>query len=309
MSRLSGPPGAAIPDPSVLEGVTAPAFAHLPDPTTLFERRAARFRHLAAGNPLGPYLAFLGHVCTAQQRAAGAAPQPEPPDAPTLERAHTHHMPPLDRARFTADAAFDAVFERLLSEAAAMDKPAQAAAALERLRAASDVARGEMVRNVLADSIPMEALAEHLYVSAALQVHFTRLAASLDAASLVPVGDGVCPTCGGPPVASLVVDWAGAHGARYCACSLCNTLWNFVRVRCTACGSTGGIGYQEMEGGNGSVKAETCDACHSYAKVLYLAQDGGLDPVADDVASLGLDLKQKEGPYRRSAFNPFLLGY
>ncbi|MFS8037480.1 formate dehydrogenase accessory protein FdhE [Xanthobacter sp. AM11] len=313
MSSSFGQPGAVIPDPSVLEGVSAPAFAHLPDPANLFARRAQRFSKLAAGHQLGTYLSFLGQIAEAQHAALhlaqSAAPAPEPPDAEALARARTHAMPPLDRGRFTADAAFDSVFERLLAQAAPIDKPVAAQAALERVRTASEVARGEMVRNVLADSIPVESLGEHLYVAAALQVHFARLAARLDAGALVPVGDGVCPTCGGPPVASLVVNWPSAHGARYCACTLCGTLWNFVRVRCTACGSTAGIGYQEVDGGSGAVKAETCDTCHSYVKVLYLARDPDIEPVADDVASLGLDLLMKAGPYRRAAFNPFLLGY
>ncbi|MFG1244200.1 formate dehydrogenase accessory protein FdhE [Xanthobacter sp. V7C-4] len=317
MARSSGPfsspPGSVFPDPSVLEGVTAPAFAHLPDPATLFARRAERFARLAQGHPLGPYLSFLAHIARAQHVAAERAPAPELPDAEAVERARTHEMPPLDRSHFTSDPAFESLFDRLLSQARAIEKPEPAEAALAHMLAASEAERGEMIRNVLADSIPVEALAEHLYVAAALQVHFARLASVLDASRLVPVGDGVCPACGGPPVASVVVDWPAAAGARYCACALCGTWWNFVRVRCTACGSTGGIAYQEVEGGQGSapgaIKAETCDACHSYAKVLYLAKDPDLDPVADDVASLGLDLKQKEGPYRRATFNPFLLGY
>lgn len=308
MSRIPGPPGAVIPDPSVLEGVTAPLFAVLPEPLALFARRAERFQHLARGHQLGPYLTFLGHVSAAQHAAASAGPDPEPPEAAALERAHAHRMPPLDRSRFTPDTAFDTTFDRLLAEARAIEKPAAAEAALARVSAASEVARGEMVRNVLADSIPVEALADHLYVAAAAQVHFARLAAQLDADRLVNVGDGVCPCCGGPPVASLIVDWPRSPGARYCACSLCGTLWNFVRVRCTACGSTEGIAYQEVAGRE-AVKAETCDTCHSYAKVMYLSRDGALDPVADDVASLGLDLLEKDGPYRRSTFNPFLLGY
>ena len=36
--------------------------------------------------------------------------------------------------------------------------------------------------------------------------------------------------------------------------------------------------------------AETCDACHTYAKMLYQARDMQLDPFADDLATLGLDL-------------------
>lgn len=57
------------------------------------------------------------------------------------------------------------------------------------------------------------------------------------------------------------------------------------------------------------VKAETCDNCHGYVKVLYQTKDSGLEPLADDVASLGLDLLVREGGYRRGSFNPFLIGY
>ena len=97
--------------------------------------------------------------------------------------------------------------------------------------------------------------------------------------------------------------------ARFCACSLCGTLWNYVRIKCTLCGSTKGIGYQEIEGGPGTVKAETCDSCGCYVKILHQHKDPALDPVADDVATLGLDLLVREGGYRRGSFNPFLIGY
>jgi FdhE protein len=166
-----------------------------------------------------------------------------------------------------------------------------------------------MVHALLADRVPAEALAEHVFVAAALQVQFARLAAQLDAAALVPIGDGACPACGGPPAASMVVGWKGAHGSRFCACALCGTLWNYVRIKCTLCGSTEGIGYQEVEGGAGTVKAETCDHCHRYVKILQQQKDAAVEPLADDVASLGLDLLVRELGYRRGAFNPFLMGY
>ena len=38
---------------------------------------------------------------------------------------------------------------------------------------------------------------------------------------------------------------------------------------------------------------------------LLLDKEG----VDERVLSLALDIKQKDGPYRRAAFNPFLLGY
>ena len=44
-------------------------------------------------------------------------------------------------------------------------------------------------------------------------------------------------------------------------------------------------------------------------KVLYQTRKPDLEPIADDVASLGLDLLLSQGRYRRGSYNPFLLGY
>ena len=236
-------------------------------------------------------------------------PEPELPPADAIARAHEFAMPPLDRNRFTASAEFDATFDRLLGLAEAIEKPAAAAEALARVAAANAGMREEIIRNVLADSIPVERLADHVYVAAAMQLHFARLAARLDDKRLVPVGDGACPVCGAPPVSSMVVGWPRAHGTRFCACSLCGTLWHYVRIKCTICASTAGISYQEIDGGPGTVKAETCDSCRAYVKILHQQKDPALEPVADDVASLALDLLVREAGYRRGGVNPFLLGY
>jgi FdhE protein len=297
------------PDRTIIGEVAAPPFVRLPDPTKLFVDRTLRLRALAAGSGIGPYLRFLSDLNELQYRIQDGLPEPDMPDGEALTRAHTHAMPPLDRTGFVPDAALEVTLAALFDAAADIEKPASAGEALARVRSAGRAARDAMLRDVLADSIPTEALAEHVYVAAALQVHFARLAARLDPHALVPVGDGVCPNCGGPPASTMVVGWRGAYGSRFCACALCGTLWHYVRIKCVLCGSTKGIGYQEVEGGAGTVKAETCDNCYGYVKVLYQTKDSELEPIADDVASLGLDLLMREGGYRRGAFNPFLIGY
>ena len=55
----------------------------------------------------------------------------------------------------------------------------------------------------------------------------------------------------------------------------------------------------------GAVKAEACNECHSYAKMLYQARDLDVDPFADDLATLGLEVA--EAGWSRQAPNPFLL--
>jgi FdhE protein len=289
--------------------VANPPFARLPDPLHLFATRAARFRYLAEGHDLRSYLLFLAGISDAQHRAQEGLPPPAIPEPDALGRAREFGMPALDRTRLAPDPVFEDTLERVLALMEGIDMPEAAAAALARLRAADPAARADMVRSVLDYAIPMEALAEHLYVAAALQVHFARLAARLDAKALVPVGDGVCPVCGSPPATSMVVGWQGAHGTRYCGCGLCGTLWNYVRIKCTLCASTAGISYQEVEGGAGTAKAETCKSCHGYVKILHQHVDPAVDVIADDVASLGLDLLVREAGFRRGGENPFLVGY
>lgn len=301
--------GSPRPDPTAIGTVSTPPFVRLPDPVQLFANRAARFRQHAPGNPLKPYLELLAALSDLQAAVQNGQPQPTPPAADLLDRAAANAMPPLNRSDFKPNEEFDGLFVRLIEGAKALDMPDEARAALDRLIEADRDMRNKMVGNVLADAIPVEALAEHVFVAAAVQVHFARLAALLDPASLKPVGDGVCPSCGGAPVSSSIVDWPNAHGTRFCTCSTCATMWNYVRAKCTLCGSTKDISFREVDGAGGTVKAEICGACRGYVKVLYQDRDPALDPVADDVATLGLDILVKELGYRRGGVNPFLVGY
>jgi FdhE protein len=296
-------------DPIAIGEVAKPPFARLPDPATLFCRRAERLRTLADGHELRSYLLFLADVCDVQHRIQGGLPDAAPPPADATTRARQFKIPPLDRLRFTRNAAFDALWEGLLATAGRVAMPNDARLALDRLNAADPAARAATIGAVLKNAISAEALAEHVFVAAVLQVHFARLAAQLDAKALVPVADGGCPACGGPPVSSVVVGWSGAQNTRFCACSLCGTLWNYPRIKCTLCGGTERIAYQEIAGGSAAVKAETCESCHRYVKILHQHTNASLDPVADDVATLGLDLLLRQSEYRRGGVNAFLLGY
>jgi FdhE protein len=56
------------------------------------------------------------------------------------------------------------------------------------------------------------------------------------------------------------------------------------------------------------MKAETCDHCHGWIKMLRQDKDPAIEPIADEVVSLGLDLLMRIGPYHRGGVNPFLAG-
>ena len=296
-------------DPIPIGDVAKPPFARLPDPSTMFARRAERLRSLAKASALKSYLIFLADLGDIQHRLQDGLPQETGIAADTIARARQFGMPPLDRSGFKRDAAFDEAWGRLLAWSDEIVMPDTARLALARVRAADAEGQTELIRGVLSNAVPSAALAEHLFAAAVLEVHFARSAAQLDVKSLRPVGQGACPVCGAPPVSSLVVGWRDAQATRFCACSLCGTLWNYPRIKCTLCGATKDIGYQQIAGGSATVKAETCESCRRYVKILHQRDDAGLDPVADDVATLALDILLRDTGFQRGAVNPFLLGY
>src|ERR1051326_2291267 len=242
-----------------------------PDPATLFARRARRFRDLAPDHKLAPWLLFLADLTQAQHEIQPGLPGPLLPDLDAIERSIEFGMPVLPRMPFVPDPAVTETIFRLLDRADRIAMPDPARAALTRLwdaaehdgdapiRSTQDLTIRAHVDAVLSDSIPVESLAEHVFIGAALQVHFTRAAALLDARSLRFIGDRVCPVCGAAPASSSIVGWGETERTRFCPCSLCATRWNAVRVKCLACSSTKGIHYQSIEGLADTIKAECCD--------------------------------------------------
>ena len=95
-------------------------------------------------------------------------------------------------------------------------------------------------------------------------------------------------------------------GHRHLHCSLCATSWRYVRTRCVHCGSTDKISFRQFAG-TSYLRAECCEACHGYSKVFYLEKAKPVEALADDLASLGLDVLVGEEGYSRVP-NPFVLG-
>jgi FdhE protein len=124
--------------------------------------------------------------------------------------------PPLDRIRFSVDDAVAAVGDALLAALTGIAMPDQSSDAVACLKAADPVAKRAAFQRVLEEPAPTGTLAEHALLSATLQVVFGAAAAGLVAEKIQPVADGVCPICGSSPLASVLVDWPGARGTRYC---------------------------------------------------------------------------------------------
>lgn len=306
------------PRPDMIGGVPTPPLAILPRLPALFTRRAERLAFLAEGSNLGPYLGFLAALAQVQARLAEALPPLPPLDPDRVAQARAARMPPVDRQAEADDEALGGTLDALIAAAREIEMPAPARLALDALAAAGPEDRAWLIGNVMADDIPADSAAPHLFVAAAVQTHLARRAAGLDAAALVPIRTGVCPVCGGRACASVVTGIMGAEGARYAACAGCQTLWNEVRVKCLCCGENGKIGFQAVSDGSGTadadgtgaqIKAETCGDCGQWVKQMAQNRNPSLDPVADDVASLGLDALMRDSEWRRGGFNPFLIGY
>lgn len=281
-----------------------PPYVRLPAPRALFARRAQRFSAVAAGSEIADYLAFLAEVARAQDALAARTVAPEPD--PSVYDVIAHGMPPLTRA-LAADPAAVATLDGLLVHLAAAPIGEGPSAIVAGLAAAQPEDRARLLTSVADGLYEVERLADCALAAAALQVWYAAHAARLEAGRLRNIGEVICPCCGGAPASSTIVNWPEAEGARYLACSLCLTMWNHVRIKCTACGATKDVSYRSVEGSAGDVAAEVCETCRSYAKHLVLTKNAQLDPIADDVASYGLDLLLREDGWRRGGLDPFLM--
>jgi FdhE protein len=289
--------------------VAKPPFAILADPATRFVSHARRFAVLAPGHQLEPYLRFLAALSQAQHDCQEGLPPAVLPPSTEIETAYGHGMPPISVGVIEPDMTASLTLLRIIGLLQSSEMPEPARAALNGIMGKDDGGRCGMMRAVMMAEIPADEIAGHVLAAAAVQVHFSRLASQLDARRLAEVAPGACPACGGSPVASVIVELPKVSGHRYCCCSLCGTQWNVSRIRCVMCGGEKGVAYHNIEGVSDTIKAETCDDCLSYVKIFHQDKDAALDPVADDVASLGLDLLLRKEGFHRGSANPFLLGY
>lgn len=293
-----------------IKSSSEPPHVIAPDAATLFSRRAQRFDQLAEGHSLGDWLRFLGAISRAQHAALQVLPALDLPDAAQMGVAREHRMPPLPAQSWPRPAAWRA---SLAAITAAVSKLAPDAAQKDLARLAGyDAKRIEaLAERVLHTELYGEDAALMPYVAAALQVLWTGAAARLGVTEIAALDvPGVCPCCGFLPVGSVIRTVGEVSNLRYLHCALCNTEWNLVRLKCSACDVTDGVTYRALQDESGkendSIRAETCESCKSYLKISY-AEKAAVDPVADDLATLALDILVDEAGYARSGPNLLLV--
>lgn len=280
----------------------------LPEGKATFTSRAARLKQLAPGNVLEEYLQLVAVLSEAQADVFGKYAVPSLDEA-RIDSSQKYGMPALQPDTVERDGVWLTILDDMLQYfIKAEGVPA----------AALDVANS-LIKQIKENPAAIEAIADRILadqdtdpamapvIMAALQVYWTQMALDLGADNLpvVQKESGVCPCCGSLPVSSVVQIGAN-QGVRYLSCSLCSTLWHMVRVVCTTCQLTKDINYYHLEGESEAIKAESCPSCNSYRKILYQEKDLFVDPVADDLASLQLDILMGEEGVNRASGNPFL---
>lgn len=279
----------------------------LPDRAHVFSMRAERLRKLSENSAIGDYLRLMATVADAQQ-AALATFEATLPSSGQIDHARTYSMPLVHATAWQREDHWRSVLKQLCDAVVALpDLPESVGVVCDRLRHPQSEQIEMEADALLAANCRVVDVAAAPFLMAALQVYWVDLASRLaarDVANLdVPV---VCPMCGTPPVASVVRADPRSQGFRYLHCALCATEWHMVRVTCSHCQDTKGIAYRSIEGGSQATRAECCDTCRTYRKIFYQEKDGGIEPVADDLASLALDLLLSEAGYHRASGNPLL---
>ncbi|MFV0679339.1 formate dehydrogenase accessory protein FdhE [Ottowia sp.] len=294
-------------------------------PANVFEQRALRLRELAAGHAMRDYLLLMAMICEEQHYNFSHFTNASLPSAQQADAASQAGQPLLDVNTWQRHPGWceqtRSLLEPVLDRLPA-DSPARAS--IEAVCDWSDEQMEQQACRLLTGVTLGLDLAAAPLLAAGLQSYWTDLVRTTSAAQKSPFGvvqDATrCPCCGSLPTASVTRVGGEAEGHRFLHCSLCNAEWHMVRIKCTHCLSTGGIQYRslralaETESTNAAhkpvreaVQAETCDTCGHYLKIVHMDKDLHVDPVADDLASLTLDLLVAEAGFTRHGTNLMLL--
>ena len=287
-----------------------PPFLHLP-PANLFALRAVRLEYLAEGNALGDYLLLIAQLCRVQQQLVDDPPGGLPVAEERQRLCISHGLPPLAADSLVREGPWLVWLQALLSH---FDSEASGALgeALQTLRDSDETQRkgwGIALLSGQYDAVPAALVP---FIGAALQAAWSSWLLALPAPELKAAGSlAQCPACGSPAMAGVVRNRGKHNGLRYLACSLCACEWHVVRVKCVYCESSKDLRYTSLEDdrhvpGKAPLRAECCPECESYLKQNYLENDAAAEPLADDLASLALDIRLDEEGFHRLAPNLML---
>lgn len=270
------------------------------NPKNLYQRRAKRLRELAKEHPLADYLLFAANIVESQLNTL----EKNPLEKQNLE--NPTGVEPLNAKTFKRNS----IWREYLSEILHDTKPKaneQVGTTIESLEKASIAELEQMADQLLAEEFNLVSSDKAVFIWAALSLYWLQLAQQIPHASRMENTENIhyCPVCGSAPVSSMI-HIGSSQGLRYLHCALCESEWNLVRAQCTNCNGHDKLEMWSLNEELALIRAETCGSCESYLKMMFQEKDPNVEAVADDLASIFLDIEMEEKGFSRSGLNPFL---
>ncbi|MFQ1006417.1 formate dehydrogenase accessory protein FdhE [Gilliamella sp. CG22] len=271
-----------------------------PSPTTLYLHRANRLKELAKNSPFSDYLCFCAQLAQTQADLVSQKPLNK-----ELIEPLNNDLPPLSIENLSLPYSWQDYLKALLQSSSNLTD--EISIVIEQL----DKNSIEQLQNKALHLLKGEFHAvdgnEAVFIWSALSVYYSQLASQIKGKAVSENSDKnwLCPVCNSMPVAS-VIQLGGHNGLRYLHCSLCESEWYVPRVKCTSCDNMKNIEYFSLDSELSATKTECCDACHSYLKIFDQDKDPHIEVIADDIASLILDIKTEEEGFAKSGINPFV---
>ncbi len=277
----------------------------LAQPDQLFKDRAARLDYLSTLNGQSAWLKFCSNLALAQAHCLASVEQTLLPED-LAQKALTHSIPPLSITSWVPGSDWDVAFEALCLTLEKEDLPVSVRDILERMRKLNSVELVQQARDLLAANEANVTPEFAPFLGAVLQVMWSKNTEQLKPYLNLHKGESaLCPVCGSHPVASIVRT-GEADGHRYLVCSLCATQWYGPRARCTNCDSPKEVSlFGETR--ESFVQGECCDDCHGYLKIMVQSKEPAMEVMADDLASLNLDLALAAEGFQRTGRNLFFI--
>ena len=275
------------------------------NPKNLYQRRAARLRELAQDHPLADYLLFAAAIADAQLALLETMPIPQDPRLQALSGEQLANKP-LDVKNWQRDP----IWRKLLTALLEKLKPSandQILTTIEWLEKAADSELEELADNVLAQEFATISSDKAVFVWAALSLYWLQLVQQIPHNAKQESTENLhcCPVCNTAPTASLV-HFGSQQGLRYLHCALCESEWNMVRSQCSNCGQNKELDYWSIDDYMAAIRSESCGSCKSYLKIMFQEKEPKVEVIADDLASLFLDMEMEEKGFMKSGLNPFI---
>lgn len=291
-----------------------------PQSGKLFAERSLRLKHLANDHAMADYLQLMAAISQAQHLLQSEYPQIALPSADELAAARAQGHTPLAASAWPRDPVWRQPWRLLLAQLLqSLPATSPARAVIEKAQNLDDQSLQDQVNRLLSGRTLGLDLGLAPLLAAGLQLYWTvlverTLATHPQAFALSP-DETRCPACSSLPAASITRVGGGMHGQRYLHCSLCNTEWHMRQVKCTHCLKEEHIRYKGLQSAHENktpsarptAEAETCEDCKHYLKIIHMERDARVDPLADDLASLTLDLLVSQAGYIRHGSNFMLI--